>query len=71
MLIRLTSFGSTLAKLEMNSSVPSVMLLSIIRICTSMTASPLGGKVKFCEIPVKSARSIEETNVFQQEGSDM
>ena len=53
-------------------SVPSVMLLSIIGIGTSMTASPPGGKVKVREIPVKSARSVvEEVCVSWMEGVEM
>ena len=43
------------------------MLLSTIEIGTSMTASPPGGKVKVCEIPMKSAGSSEE-KVCQREG---
>lgn len=42
-----------------NSSVPSVMLLSIIGIGTSIASLP-GQKVKSCEIPVKSVGSVEE-----------
>ena len=68
---RLTSFGSTLSKLAINSSVPSAIVSLIIGTGTSMTSSPPGGKVKVREIPVKSPAIEEEVFESGREEGEM